>query len=77
MSNQAGRQPEPAFGGSSELLRGRGTVRRMPVNDEIHRPGRVVQKALAEVDERRGAGVSLINSEPQRAFRGHHGDHVH
>ena len=49
----------------------------MPVHDEIDRPGRVVQQPLAEVDERRGVRVSLIDSEPQRAFRGHRGDHVH
>ncbi len=40
----------------------------MPVDDEIDVRGRVVQQPLAEINEHRGAGVALIDGEPQRAF---------
>jgi hypothetical protein len=39
----------------------------MPVDDEIDRPGRVMQQPLAEIDERRGGRVPFIDREPQRA----------
>ena len=48
-----------------------------PVDDEVDRPGRIMQQPLAEIDERRRGGIAVIDGEPQRAFRGDSGDHVH
>ena len=40
-------QAQPPVGGFSELAHGRGAVHGMPVEDEEHRPGDVVQETLA------------------------------
>jgi len=76
VSIRAGNQPELAVGGGSELLRGGRAVRGMPVDDEVDRPGRVMQQPLAKIDER-GGGIAVIDGEPQRALGGDGGDHVH
>ena len=70
-------QLQAAFRGDDEFARGGGTVRGMPVHDEINRPGGIVQQPLAEIDEGGRVRVPLVDGEPQRAFRGHRGDHVH
>lgn len=36
-------QPQTAIGGSDELGGGFGAVGGMPVDDQIHRPGRIVE----------------------------------
>src|SRR6266536_2697522 len=70
------KQPQPPVGGLSELPDRVGAVHRMTIEDEKHRPRRIVQQPAAEIDEHTPVQVAVVDRKPQPTPGGHRGDQV-